>query len=156
MNCDIFLSLLYEVPRSRWTAQQQASADSHCQACECCKKKLGEQQQLFDVFDQLTLPPPQADLAGQLDYPIPRQQKTSWPEGWWGVFSIATVLFLCAGSALQLFRESGFSWYWIADFRRLESLIELLYSSPLLSIALTLAGIVYCLGLTLTHQEADQ
>jgi hypothetical protein len=60
--------------------------------------------------------------------------------------SAAAALFLGVGSVYQLFREGGFSLSWFADGTRLESSIALFYSSPVLSVALVLVGLVYCLA----------
>jgi NADH:ubiquinone oxidoreductase subunit 6 (subunit J) len=60
--------------------------------------------------------------------------------------SAAAALFLGVGSVYQLFREGGFSLSWFADGARLESAIALFYSSPVLSVALVLVGLVYCLA----------
>jgi hypothetical protein len=85
--------------------------------------------------------------AVQLQFEPRAQQAGAWSLGLPRRLSYAIALFLCAGSGVQLFRESGFSWYWFADGRRLESVSTLLYNTPLLSVALIIMGLVYCLAL---------
>ena len=152
MNCESFLTFLYEVPLPQWTPQQQASADAHCASCENCAAQLQQQQQLFTAFENMALPEPSLEI--QLEFKPEPQIRSSWLDSLPRGLSNSIALFLCAGSALQLFRESGFSWYWVADGRRVESVINLLFQSPLLSVALTLVGLVYCL--TRTPQEISR
>ncbi len=145
MNCDSFSHLLYEVPLPRWTLAQQAEVDEHCLSCQSCAQLLQQQQQLFAAFDTMTVP--EAVTAVQLQLEPRAQQDSLWPAGLSRWLSSVIALFLCAGSGFQLFRESGFSWYWFADGRRLESVSTLLYNTPLLSVALIMMGLVYCLAL---------
>jgi hypothetical protein len=144
MNCDSFLCLLHEVPIPRWLPEQEASAAAHCLSCENCQIQLQQQQQLLAAFDEMVLPAPSAAIQPPPE--LAAQQVSSWSGRLQRRLSSAVVLFLCVGSALQLFRESGFSWYWVADGRRLEAVSTLLFNSPLLSVTLTLAGLVYCLA----------
>jgi hypothetical protein len=153
MNCDSFSRLLYEVPLPLWTPVQQTSAEEHCLSCKNCELLLQQQQQLFTAFDKMVLPEPAT--AVQLQLEPPAQQASLWSVGVLRRLSYAIALFLCAGSAVQLFRESGFSWYWITDGRRLESVSILLYNTPLLSVALTIMGLVYCLALNTQATPGD-
>ena len=144
MNCDSFTCLLYEVPLPSWTSEQQTSADEHCLSCENCRLRLQQQQQLFAAFDNMDLPEP--STAVQLQFEPQVQQANLRSVGSSRLLPYVVGLFLCAGSGVQLFRESGFSWYWFADGRRLETVTTLLYNTPLLSVALILMGLVYCLA----------
>jgi hypothetical protein len=149
MNCDSFSHLLYEVPLPSWTPAQHASAEKHCLTCENCKLLFQQEQQLFAAFDKMIVAEPTAVVQLQ---PEPRaQQESFWSAAGARWLSTAITLMLCAGSAFQLFQEGGFSWHWIADGRRLESVSTLLYNTPLLSVALILMGLVYCLALD-THE----
>ncbi len=144
MNCDSLLHLLDEVPIPRWTHDQQADAREHCRSCDDCRAQLELQQALFIEFGNMHLPEYSQTLTPELEG-APHRNIPSFitiP----GILSIAAVVFLCFGSLFQFFRESGFSLYWIADGRRLESVATLLYSTPALSAALVLVGLIYCLA----------
>ena len=151
MNCDSLLRLLEEIPLPRWTQQQQTSAREHCRSCDECRIQLAQQEALFVEFDRMMLPEPAAAFALEIGGE-PRGNTSSaggprrmpWSPA--DVFSNAAVLFLCFGSVVQLFRESGFSPYWLADGSRLEAVVGLIYSAPALPVALTLVGLVYCLS----------
>jgi hypothetical protein len=145
MNCESFSSLLTEVPQALWSPLQQASVDQHCLSCKDCATLLHQEQQLLAVFENMSTPEP--TTAMQLQFKPQVQPANSWPAIHSRGLSFSIALFLCLGSAVQLFRESGFSWYWFADGRRLESVITLLYHTPLLSLALIILGLVYCLAL---------
>jgi hypothetical protein len=153
MKCDSFSRLLYEVPLPVWSPEQQASAEQHCLTCANCGKLLQQQQQLFAAFDKMAVAEPSSTVALQFK-PRARPanpQSESRPRS----LSYAIALFLCAGSVFQLFREGGFSWYWFADGRRLESVSTLLYNTPLLSVALIMMGLVYCLALNTQATPGD-
>ena len=149
MNCDSLLRMLDETPLPRWTHEQRTSAHEHCRSCDSCLIRLTQQERLFVEFDKMVLPEPsttfELEIKGE-----PAHNISSNP----GVFlsnaapflSAAAALFLGVGSVYQLFREGGFSLSWFADGTRLESAIALFYSSPVLSVAMILVGLVYCLA----------
>jgi hypothetical protein len=114
---------------------------------------LQQQKQLFAAFDKMVVAEP--FTAVQLQFEPRAQQASAWSPGLPRRLSYAIALFLCAGSGVQLFRESGFSWYWFADGRRLESVSTLLYNTPLLSVALIMMGLVYCLALNTRATPGD-
>lgn len=143
MNCDSLLHLLEEIPIPLWTDEQRSSAKDHCGSCDACRTQLEQQGALFLEFESMALPEPPKALHLELEKQ--RRPARSSPPGGSRFFSNAALLFLAVGSALQLFRETGFALNWFADTNRLESLITLLRSSPLLSVALILVGLVYCL-----------
>ena len=120
-------------------------------SCNSCQTLLEEQQQLFAAFETMPLPAPTTSSVLQFE-PLAQQGKI-WSSQFPSPLSFLAMLFLCTGSGVQLFRESGFSWYWIADGRRLETVSSLLYSTPLLSAALTLMGLIFCLTLN-THENS--
>jgi hypothetical protein len=146
MNCSLFTRLLYEIPLSLWTPVQQASADIHCLSCEGCRGLLQQQQQLFTAFNEMELPESTTEVQLQLE-PLPRQD-TLLSGSVTHLLAYITASLLCAGSSLQLFRESGFSWYWYADGSRLEAVSVVLYDTPLLSVTLLLLGLVFCFAQT--------
>ncbi len=143
MNCDSLLRLLDEIPLPLWTQEQQTSAHEHCRSCDNCRLLLRQQEELFLEFDEMILPEPSRTFELEIKSEPRRTVPSSGSLR--RIFSSSEALFLCAGSVFQLFRESGFSLYWFADGSRLQSVITLLYSSPVLSVALTLVGLVYCL-----------
>ena len=156
MNCDSLLRMLDETPLPRWTHEQRTSAHEHCRSCDSCLIRLTQQERLFVEFDKMVLPEPsttfELEIKGE-----PRHNISSNPGAFLSnaapflstaapFLSAAAALFLGIGSVYQLFREGGFSLSWFADGTRLESAIALFYSSPVLSVALTLVGLVYCLA----------
>jgi hypothetical protein len=146
MNCDAVLHLLDEVPLALWTREQRADTQAHCISCTCCAIEVQQQQQLFAAFERMPEPQPAAVLQWQPERQD--QQASTWSAAPSQRLSYAIGLFLCIGSAVQLFRESGFSWYWLADSTRLESISMLLFQTPALSVALIVLGLVYCLAWT--------
>jgi hypothetical protein len=138
------LYLIDEVPLSRWTDEQLADAHDHCSSCEDCSLLLNEQEVLFAEFDKMTAPGPSAAFEVQLENHL-SDSKTPFSSRS-GLTSALAVLVLYFGSVYQLFRESGFALSWFADGGRLESAIALIISSPALSVALVLLGLVYCLA----------
>ena len=143
MNCDSLLHLLEEIPLPLWTDEQRSSAKDHCGSCDACRIQLRQQEVLFVEFENMPLPKPPRALHIELE--TERQPAGSSSQSRSRLFSNAALLFLALGSALQLFRETGFALNWFADTNRLESLVTLLRSSPVLSVALILVGLVYCL-----------
>jgi len=163
MNCDSLLRMLDEIPLPRWTHEQRTSAHEHCRSCDSCLIRLTQQERLFVEFDKMVLPEPSTTFALEIKGE-PGHNISSNP----GVFLpnaapflsnaapflsaaapflyAAAALFLGVGSVYQLFREGGLSLSWFADGTRLESAIALFYSSPVLSVALILVGLVYCLA----------
>lgn len=143
MNCDSLLHLLEEIPLPLWSDAQRSSAKDHCGSCDACRTQLREQEVLFIEFENMTSPEPPRALHMELETERPSAGSSSRSRS--RFFSNAALLFLALGSALQLFRETGFALNWFADTNRLESLVTLLRSSPVLSVALILVGLVYCL-----------
>ena len=162
MNCDSLLRMLDETPLPRWTHEQRTSAHEHCRSCDSCLIRLTQQERLFVEFDKMVLPEPsttfEVEIKGE-----PRNDIASNPGALLSnapflstaapflsaaapFLSTAAALFLGVGSVYQLFREGGFSLSWFADGTRLESAIALFYSSPVLSVAMILVGLVYCLA----------
>ncbi len=156
MNCDSLLRMLDETPLPRWTHEQRTSAHEHCRSCDSCLIRLTQQERLFVEFDKMVLPEPsttfEVEIKGE-----PRHNISSNPGAFLSnaapflsnaapFLSATAALFLGVGSVYQLFREGGFSLSWFADGTRLESAIALFYSSPVLSVAMILVGLVYCLA----------
>ena len=145
MHCESVLYLIDEVPLSRWTDAQQSNAHSHCSTCDACRSRLEQQEGLFTEFDRLIVPEPSRVFDIQPENTT--QSSTPVLGNHPGLLSGVAVMFLCFGSIYQLFMESGFALHWIADGGRFVSAINLVAGSPVLSIVLTLLGLVYCLAL---------
>ena len=143
MNCESLLQLLEEIPLPLWSDAQRSSAKNHCGSCDACRTQLRQQEMLFLEFENMTSPEPPRALHIELQ--TERQPAGSSSPSRSRFLSNAALLVLALGSALQLFRETGFALNWFADTNRLESLATLLRSSPVLSVALMLVGLVYCL-----------
>ena len=154
MNCNTLSRLLEEIPMPLWTDAQRVSAHEHCRTCEGCQTQIAEEAALFAQFDEMQLPEPQAGFKRPVedglhpsDAPSGGRSRLSSNSV---ILSWAAALFLCIGSAYQLFMEGGFvpNWFapkWFTDGGRLESVMTLLYNSPTLSVALVLVGLVFCL-----------
>ena len=141
MNCDSLLRLLEETPLPAWTGEQRADAHAHCGSCDSCRIQLRQEEALFSMFDDMTLPEPTATFQLPAHAEPRRSMSALFPH----LFSRAAIVFLGIGSLFQLFREGDFAPSWVADVYRVESVMLLVQSAPLPTLGLILIGLVYAL-----------